>query len=671
MKALLAIVITVGLLIACYFVSALVYFDLTLVLIGVSSIWAAWDAKRIGFYRYKSGLSGRPILVFCLCYLFWIFLFPYYLWLRFKIKQGTAAFKDEAGTSARTLSRRLSKTMEMLAGWGLIGIVGLKLGLLAFCVEECWRGQRTYTNYRHELEAKGESFDWDAMIPPPVPDSQNFYSAPMMSVWFVQPSDKIKVTDDLSKRLSYRNSSAEIEIAEIRWVPGTEPHVQAAPNLFRINDPQSGRQIKKLIQNAIGPYAFGGQGLTLLARPLNTNQLRPPLIFLESERKLNDKDLIVLFNGECSSAGPLWFRPEGTNSWVVLTRTCPARDYLRWSQQFDSDFNLMREAAKRPYARIEGDYSFPPSMPIPNFVNIRAISQTLAQRAQCFLLLNQPDNAWEELSLLNALRAKLERAPTGKPMPLVSAMINVAVANLYADTVKDGLRLQVWKEPQLTKLEEQLAQINLASPLKESFHEEEVSAVRIVEVLMRNLEVQHIPNASLLENVKNLVPPNITRGFFYFNEVTIVRLNQLLYDGIDAADQTVSVSKAAEFQREVDEFSHYRFWQLPYRFYALIVVPNYTKAAQTFAFDQTKVDQAQIVCALERYRAANGDYPGSLSELVPTYIGKLPHDIIGGQPLKYKKNRDGGFQLYSIGWNQIADGGQFSSAFDQGDWIWQ
>ncbi|HEX3624271.1 MAG TPA: hypothetical protein VH280_02490 [Verrucomicrobiae bacterium] len=669
MKVFLAIAITVGLLIACYTVSALIYFDLALVLIGVSSTWAAWDAKRIGLYRYKSGLSGRPIVVFCLCYLFWVFMFPYYLWLRFKIKQGTAKFKDETATSARPLFRRATAT---LAEWALIGIVGFKISLLAFCVEECWRGQRTYENYRHEIEAKGQSLDWDAMIPPPVPDSQNFYSAPMMSVWFVQPSDKIKVTDDIAKRLNYGNPSEEVEIAEIKCiVPGTKPTAQTAPNLFRFNIPQSSGQVKKLIQNSIGPCAFGLQGQTLLARPLNTNQLKPPLILLESDRKLTANDLISLFMGGCSSAGPLTFRPEGANSWLVLTRTCPARDYLTWSEQFNSDFNLMREAAKRPYARIEGDYSFPPSMPIPNFVNIRAVSETLAQRAQCFLLLNQPDRALQEMSLLNALRAKLEGAPTGKPMSLVSAMINVAVAKLYADTVQDGLRLHAWKEPQLIKLEEQLAQMSLASPLKESFHEEEVSAVRIVEVLMRNLEVHHVPGASLWQNIIHLTPPNVARGFFYFNEMLIVRLDQNLYDCIDISNQTVLVSKVAGFQREDDELCHYRFWQLPYRFYALIVVPNYTKAAQTFAFAQTKVDQAQIVCALERYRAGHGDYPGTLNDLAPAYIGKLPHDIIGAQPLRYSKNRDRGFRLYSIGWNQLDDGGQSSSLVDQGDWVWQ
>ena len=64
----------------------------------------------------------------------------------------------------------------------------------------------------------------------------------------------------------------------------------------------------------------------------------------------------------------------------------------------------MRLALKRPYARMDGNYSYPPTMPIPNFINVRSVSQTLAQRAQCYLVLGQPEKALQELTLLNNLR---------------------------------------------------------------------------------------------------------------------------------------------------------------------------------------------------------------------------------------------------------------------------
>ena len=47
----------------------------------------------------------------------------------------------------------------------------------------------------------------------------------------------------------------------------------------------------------------------------------------------------------------------------------------------------------------------------------------------------------------------LEGAPTGKPMTLVAAMINVAVTGLYVDTIADGFQKHAWQEPQLAALQ--------------------------------------------------------------------------------------------------------------------------------------------------------------------------------------------------------------------------
>src|ERR1700722_4080249 len=138
-----------------------------------------------------------------------------------------------------------------------------------------------------------------------------------------------------------------------------------------------------------------------------------------------------------------------------------ARDYLAWSDQFKPDFDLIRQALKRPYARMDGNYTESFLIPIPNFVNVRLVAPTLAQRAHCYFLLNQPDNALQELTMLNDSLKLLEAPPTGQPMSLVSAMINSAVTGVYAKTVAEGFRSNIWQEPQLQTLQQQLAAINL------------------------------------------------------------------------------------------------------------------------------------------------------------------------------------------------------------------
>jgi hypothetical protein len=667
MKWLLAIFITVGLLVISYVVSAFICFDLSWILIGLTSLWAGIDSKKIELHRYKLGISCRPVALFCCCYLLWIFVFPWYLWARFKIKAGEAVLKDESIENISS-TKRFFRRFSHAAEWALVGIVGLKFIFLFFCIEESWRGPRVWENYKYKLEAKGESFDWDAMIPPRVPDSQNFFSAPMMSEWFIKPSGKIIITEDLSKRLNYTNNAQAVIIAEL--TVGAHPDSGKADVLLRFDDFNSHQQAKELIQNIVAPSAFGARGNdTFTAQSFSLNQIKPLHIFLETDNKPNVKDLIAFFSDNNYGSGPLIFQPAGTNSYHVLTSLCAASDYLKWSDQFRSDFDLMREAVKRPYARMDGDYHYPPMIPIPNFINVRAVSQTLAQRAQCYLLLGQPDKALQELTLLNDLRHLMEGAPTGKPMTLVSAMINVAVVGLYVNTIADGFRLHAWKEPQVIALQKQLEQINLEPFVHEAFHEEQVSAWRIMQTLKSGFETQRVPNAALWQKIKNLRPPNIMRGFFYFNVVNTVKPEQEVVDSIDLTQKIVLPQKLAELQREEDALGRHHFYF--YHLLAMIAVPNGTKAVQTFAFNQTKINEAQIVCALERYHLAHGNYPKTLNELVPQFIEKLPHDIIGGQPLKYRRTPDSHFLLYSVGWNETDDNGKFNSSYDQGDWIWQ
>ena len=80
---------------------------------------------------------------------------------------------------------------------GLIGLVVL------FYAEEDLRGWRAWENCKHELAAKGEVLDWNAYIPPPVPDDQNFFKAPNMSEWFIKGRQS-----DLAKELANPKTSS-------------------------------------------------------------------------------------------------------------------------------------------------------------------------------------------------------------------------------------------------------------------------------------------------------------------------------------------------------------------------------------------------------------------------------------------------------------------------------
>jgi hypothetical protein len=672
MKWLFAFFITASMLAAGWCISALVNFDIFWLLVLLTSLWAAIDSKKIGLHRYKVGVSAGPAVLFSLCYLLWVFVFPWYLWARFKIKAGEAVQKtepDPTASPAKIFFRRFARIGDGVVRVVIVGLVAIKIAALFFCVEESWRGPRVWKHYTETLAARGRPLDWNVMIPPRVPDAQNFFKAPKMSLWFMKPSGPVTMTEDLTPRLTYTNETAPITVAEL--IVG--PAAASSPGgvSFRYGNSQSGQQARQFMRSIAGPGLVGVRANDLLVtRVFDPNQIRPVRVFLAADTPLQARDIGTFFGGN-PAGNPLSFEPAGTNSWHVRATFCRATDYLKWSDQFGNDYALMREAVKRPYARMDGDYSIAAKIPLENFVNFRAVSQTLAQRAQCYLLTGQPDKALRELTLLNDLRRVLESPPSGKPMCLVSTMINTAVAGLFVQVVTDGLQLHAWREPQLSVLEQELAQIDLLPLLKNSFWEEETATLNMFQAAMEPYLPQNVPGGMFWERLRK-VRPSFMGGFFYFSMINVLNLDEMIVDSIDVSQNVVRPKKATEFQKAIAVLDKGHFWGLvPYKLLAGIAVPNFTKAMQTCALNQTRANEARVACALECFHLVSGSYPDTATELAPQFIDAVPHDIIGGQALKYRRTFDGNFLLYSVGWNETDDGGSYSSSLEAGDWIWR
>jgi hypothetical protein len=176
--------------------------------------------------------------------------------------------------------------------------------------------------------------------------------------------------------------------------------------------------------------------------------------------------------------------------------------------------------------------------------------------------------------------------------------------------------------------------------------------------------------------ISSLIPT----GWFYQNRLNCARM-MVEYDipRADVNQHTVSpagVRRAEQAQRAEQRRTRRT---TPYNFLEKLMLPALGNAVKKFAYAQSSVDLARVAIALERYRLAHGEYPESLDALAPQFIAKLPHDVIGGQPLNYRRTADGQFVLYSVGWNERDDGGVvvFTKGstptvdINQGDWVWR
>jgi hypothetical protein len=262
-------------------------------------------------------------------------------------------------------------------------------------------------------------------------------------------------------------------------------------------------------------------------------------------------------------------------------------------------------------------------------------------------------------------------------MTLVSAMINVAIAGLYTDTVAEGMRRHVWQEPQFAELQRQLAEKKLTPFVLDALRTEPVAVCRDIQIKSPYVLTYYwntTNHAALRKMLWKLWPS----GWTYQNFANITKLELPPMEGVDLSNGVISPHVIDEAARNVGDFVAHKN-KSPYKLLAAVAIPNFSRAWQTTVHNQTMVNEAQIACALERYKIANGNYPETLDALAPQFIATIPLDIIGGAPLHYRRTDNGKFLLYSVGWNETDDGGQeispptvYSSIdYTKGDWVWQ
>ena len=372
-----------------------------------------------------------------------------------------------------------------------------------------------------------------------------------------------------------------------------------------------------------------------------------------------------------------------------ITNSIEAVAFLEWSKQFEAEFDLIRTALRRPYARMEGNYSRPFEIPIPNFVTLRNLAQTLSQMAHCHLLLKQPDEAVADLRFVHDLRKSLLGKPSGKPMTLVSAMIHVAITGLYTTVVEEGLQTHAWQEKQLIEIESQLSEITLAEPVREAFHcelaavchafeQESFGKLMDMSVVVEGGRREKGAIDRIGDGIKRQklrIYDCAPRGWLQQNLVVHAQLMRMINESLQGFGNDVSPRLIEDAQQKLEgKLAELSLFNL----IAKIGIPNSRRAIQSTTRNQTTVHLSIIAIALERHFLAHKQYPETLDALVPQFIAKLPHDVINGQPLKYRRTETGGFILYSVGWNEKDDGGTVAMTssktptvdMTKGDWVW-
>jgi hypothetical protein len=364
-----------------------------------------------------------------------------------------------------------------------------------------------------------------------------------------------------------------------------------------------------------------------------------------------------------------------TNEFTVAPQMqTPAADVLLALSKYDAAIEELRQAAALPESRFPLNYDsdFPATILLPQLSALKSCCQVLELRAVAELQNGQGDKALADVKLMLRLVESIRTEPF-----LISHLVRIAMLNLALQPVWEGLQDHKWSDAQLADLNQELAKLDFLADYEFSMRGERVLSMANIEYLRRtrNLGLYSDGESSpsgFSKAVFHLIP----NSFFYQNELAIARGIQEWF--LPIADMGQHVVSPQKVELAITNTDKMRAHWSPNTVLAAMMLPGLERASQRFAYAQSSVDMARVACALECYRLAIGEYPETLDALQPRFIGTLPPDIIGGQPLKYHRTDNGQFALYSVGWNGTDDGGavvlrkplRLSIDPEKGNWVW-
>ncbi|NQU09945.1 hypothetical protein HQ590_04075 [bacterium] len=342
---------------------------------------------------------------------------------------------------------------------------------------------------------------------------------------------------------------------------------------------------------------------------------------------------------------------------------------LQFLQRFDSELDEITAASRRPYTRFPLRYEDGFAMLLPHLHTLRQLARLYALRACAALANGQPDRAATDLQTIFRLADCLEHEPL-----LVSQLVRVAIAQRGLQVAWEGLGRHQWSDDQLAAFQDDLRRMDFLAGGVRALQGERAALIDTLEPLIgRRRDLQNY--AAGLENDTPLLSLSVVpRGWLYQNLVSACRFyDEHFFSAVDLTERRVH-------PRTIDS-SESRLSAMPRTPYTVLVklfVPALSACQLRFAATQTAVDAATVACALERYRLVHGQLPEQLDDLAPRFLDPLPHDIITGEPFRYRRTAGDQVLLYSVGWNETDDDGAVvltnakrpRQDLKRGDWVW-
>jgi hypothetical protein len=350
----------------------------------------------------------------------------------------------------------------------------------------------------------------------------------------------------------------------------------------------------------------------------------------------------------------------------------PPRDVLRALEHYTPQFEEWSQRTTRTRCRFALDLKAGTAMRSPHLGLFQDASKLFSLRMRAHLALGEPTAAYDDFrGGFHAYRALAEE-PT-----LISGLVRIALLTVLTDAIRDGLNDHAWRESELRNIDADLATIRIWEDYTRAFSSERgFGNVGSDELLAMSPLGRARKMSTLWEGPFTAQPPPFKSWIGALVPDRLIRDDQLrenrYMDELLACVSTDGMSFDPDSPTPSDA-NHMTESEAHYFSLFKDSAPIFAEVAQRYVFVQTRLDQAHLAIALERFGLIRGVTPETLTELVPDFIAEVPRDIYTREPMIYRRTEDGGFLLYSVGPNRRDDGGAIDpkrSETKQPDWVW-
>jgi hypothetical protein len=493
-------------------------------------------------------------------------------------------------------------------------LVGFIVLAAVFYIEEDIRGWLAWHRFKHAQEAKGERFDFASIVPPEVPEDQNF------ALTLIVTSSYNSILDKNGNKL-------------------------AIPNTNTVNRMEISQ----------------GGDYRLVEWPTNGNWIKGAATDLHAWQ--NYYHLLATK----TKLFPIALRPQS-----------PAADVLLALSKYDSTIEEIRKASTLPDSRFPLDYNAnrPDGIPLPHLSSLRTCCQVLQLRAIAELENGQDEKACHDVKLMLRLIDSTHTEPflithlvrNWMAQNTLQVIWEGLIRHRWSDVQLAELSqelsgLNFLKDYELAMRGERAGALAEIESLRQHRDYQEIEGIFGVQFGF----IPEHPPITINPVFIYLMPS----GWYYQNELAVSQYHQKWLLPV------VDIDRQLAFPEIINDSYRESQLPMPWNGFVDRVKGSLRAYAEKTAYTQSYVNMARVACQLERYHLAYNKYPETLDAIETSAFSKaVPHDIIGGQSLHYRLTNDGSYVLYSIGWNETDDGGKLGLRDNgwldarTGDWAW-